>query len=156
MKTLREYINLVEGKGINDEWFKTGSFKAMKKAASGGEAVKEPFVIADKDGELDHLEGKGKTQKYKKGYYILTGPEGENYSMPPETFKELKIDNGDGTATPKPIVKLAKVADHSGIVKTSWGQDLHYDPEIDIIVRHGENDYGVVKANIFTKTYEKV
>lgn len=153
---MRDLINIVEGKGINDRWFETGSFKAMKKAATGGAPVKEPYEIAAEDGELDHREGKGKTQKYKKGYYILTGPEGEKYSMPPETFHELKIDNGDGTATPKPIVKLAKVADHSGVVKTSWGEDLHYDPEIDIIVRHGENDYGVVKKDIFSKTYEKL
>ncbi len=153
---MKEFINIVEGKGITDDWFKTGSFKARKKVAAGNQPVKEPFVIADQDGELDHLEGKGKKQQYKKGYYIITGVQGEKYSMPPETFQELKIDNGDGTATPKQIVKLAKVADHSGVVKTSWGQDLHYDPEIDIIVRHGENDYGVVKADIFQQTYEKV
>lgn len=153
---MRKFLNIVEGKLVNDDWFKTGSFKTQKKIAAGDNPVKEPFVIADTDGELDHLEGKGKKQKYKRGYYIITGVQGEKYSMPPETFHELKIDNGDGTATPKQIVKLAKVADHSGIVKTSWGEDLHYDPEIDVIVRHGPNDYGVVKREIFNKTYELV
>lgn len=140
---------VMENSGITDAWFDTGSFKAFKRPTA-----REPFEIAQTDGELDHLEGAGKPQKYKKGYYIVTGPKGERYSMPPEEFHKLKKDNGDGTATPKPIVKLAKVADHSGVVKTSWGEDLNYNPEVDVIVRHGADDYGVVKKDIFDKTYQ--
>lgn len=148
---MRDLINIVENKLINDAWFESGAFKAYKDATA-----RERFEIAKSDGELDTLESKGKPQKYFKGYYIMTGPKGEKYSIPPATFYELKTDNGDGTATPKPIIKLGKVADHSGIVKTSWGEDLHYDPEIDIIVRHGPNDYGVVKKEIFQQTYKLV
>jgi hypothetical protein len=132
-------------KGITEDWFKEGSFNAFKRSTP------EPYEVAQEDGTLDTLEG---SQTYKKGYYIVTGPKGEKYSMPPEKFHELKDDNGDGTATPKKIVKAAKVADSSGVVKTSWGAELEYNPGVDVIVRHGPGDYGVVKKDIFEKTYQ--
>lgn len=145
IKTLREYISIVEAADkITDDWFKDQAFKTFKVSA------KEPFEIADQDGEIDTLEG---PVKYKKGYYIITGPKGEQYPIPPEKFNELKTDNGDGTASPKKIIKLAKLADHNGSVNTSWGEVLNYTNGEDYIVRHGTNDYGVVKKEIFHKTY---
>jgi hypothetical protein len=86
----------------------------------------------------------------------MTGPKGEQYPISPEKFAELKDDLGNGIASPKKIVKMAKLADHSGSVDTSWGEKLYYNPGEDVIVRHGENDYGVVKKDIFAQTYEKV
>ena len=76
------------------------------------------------------------------------------FRSPPEKFAGLYDDNGDGTATPKKIVKLAKLADHNGSVKTSWGETLNYTTGNDYIVRHGPGDYGVVKKDIFAKTYQ--
>ena len=131
-----------EGK-IDDAWFKDG-FQTYKKPAE------EHYEIADQDGTIETLEG---PVKYKAGYYILTGPKGERYPMPPEKFAELKDDQGDGVCTPKKIMKVAKLADHSGSVATSWGETLHYNPGEDYIVRHGPGDYGVVKRDIFAKTY---
>lgn len=130
---------------ISEDWFKQGAFKTYKKSAP------EPYEVAQEDGTLQTLEG---PQAYKRGYYIVTGPKGEKYSMPPEKFHELKDDNGDGTATPKKIEKLAKLADSSGKVNTSWGAELEYKPGEDVIVRHAEGDYGVVKKDIFAKTYQ--
>lgn len=143
---LRQLINLVEQaeSGISDAWFEQGSFKTFKRPNP------EHYEVADKDGEIQTLEG---PVKYKAGYYILTGPKGEQYPMPPEKFRELKDDAGDGVCYPKKIVKLAKLADHDGSVATSWGETLHYSAGEDYIVRHGDNDYGVVKKDIFTKTY---
>ncbi len=138
-------INEIEQVKVTDDWFKTGSFKTFKKPA------REPYEVAQQDGVLQTLEG---PVNYKAGFYIMTGPKGEKYPLPPEKFRELKDDNGDGTASPKKIVKLAKVADHSGVVNTSWGEPLHYAPGEDIIVRHGARDYGVVKKDIFAKTYD--
>jgi len=143
---IREYINIVEGKGINDAWFKDG-FQTFKKPA------KERYEIAKEPGTIDTLEG---PVKYSAGYYIMTGPKGEQYPITPERFKELKDDLGDGICTPKKIIKVAKLADHSGSVDTSWGEKLYYNTGEDIIVRHGTNDYGVVKKDIFAQTYEKV
>jgi len=144
---MREYINIVEGKGITDEWFKTGGFQAFKVPA------KERYEIAGVPGTIETLEG---PVKYPAGYYIMTGPKGEQYPISPEKFKELKDDLGNGVCTPKKIIKLAKVADHSGTVDTSWGEKLNYNPEVDVIVRHGPNDYGVVKKEIFQQTYERI
>jgi len=147
MNTLREYINIVEGMAITDAWFKDGGFKCYKRPA------KEKYRIADKPGVIQTLEG---PVKYPAGYYIMTGPKGEEYPISPEKFADLKDDLGNGVCQPKKIIKIAKVADHSGTVDTSWGEKLHYNPKEDVIVRHGENDYGVVKQDIFDKTYERV
>jgi hypothetical protein len=83
----------------------------------------------------------------------MTGPKGENYPIAPEKFNTLYDDNGDGTAVPKKIEKLAKLADHDGVLHTSWG-DLNYTAGNDYIVRHGTGDYGAVKKDIFTQTYD--
>lgn len=130
---------------INDDWFKQGSFETYKKPA------KEPYEIATTDGTIDTLEG---PVAYKAGAYIMTGPKGEKYPITPEKFSELKDDLGNGFATPKKIMKVAKLADHDGSVPTSWGDVLNYTAGNDYIVRHGPNDYGVVKKDIFQQTYD--
>ena len=143
---IKEYINIVESMdGITDAWFKHGGFETYKKPA------KEHYKIADEPGVIDTLEG---PVKYPAGYYIMTGPKGEKYPISPEKFDALKDDLGDGVCTPKKIMKVAKLADHAGSVDTSWGEKLHYNPGEDYIVRHGHNDYGVVKKDIFHQTYD--
>jgi hypothetical protein len=144
---IREFINIVEGRGINDAWFKDGGFKTYKRPA------KEHYEIATEPGTIDTLEG---PVKYPKGFYIMTGPKGEQYPISPEKFNDLKDDSGNGVCTPKKIIKWAKLADHSGSVDTSWGEKLQYNTGEDVIVRHGKDDYGVVKKDIFAQTYEKV
>lgn len=146
---MREYINIVEGQSITDEWFKKGSFTAFKKPDR-----REPFTVAKDSGSISTLEG---PVPYKAGDYIMTGPKGEQYPISPETFANLKTDNGDGTASPKRIDKLVKMADHDGHVILKYnGAKLDYNKDKDFIVRHGANDYGVVKAEIFNQTYERV
>ena len=140
---MRNLINII-AESVNDDWFNSGSFETFKLPA------REKFDIASKDGTIETLEG---WVRYKAGSYIMTGPKGEQYPITPERFKELKDDNGDGTASPKKILKLAKLADHDGIVNTSWGEPLNYTAGNDYIVKHGTNDYGVVKKDIFTQTY---
>ena len=144
---IREFINIVEGLRITDDWFKDGGFKTYKRPA------KEHYEIADEPGTIDTLEG---PVKYPAGFYIMTGPKGEKYPISPEKFADLKDDLGNGICTPKKIMKVAKLADHAGTVDTSWGEKLQYNAGEDVIVRHGENDYGVVKKDIFAQTYEKV
>jgi len=144
---IREFINIVEGMRINDNWFIKDSFKTYKRPA------KEHYEIASEPGTIDTLEG---PVKYPKGFYIMTGPKGEQYPISPEKFSELKDDLGNGVCTPKKIIKFAKLADHSGSVDTSWGEKLNYNSGEDVIVRHGKNDYGVVKKDIFNQTYEKI
>ena len=144
----RRYSDMIaeaEQTGITDEWFQDG-FKTFKKPAA------EKYEIAQQDGTLKTLEG---PVNYKAGYYILTGPKGEQYPMPPEKFAELKDDAVDGVCYPKKIVKLAKLADHDGAVQTSWGEKLNYTAGNDYIVKHGPGDYGVIKKDIFAQTYQQ-
>ncbi len=146
---MRNLINIVEDNFvINDDWFRNGSFKAMKFA-------RVQYRIADKPGLLKTLENPA--FPYEAGHYILgPGPKGEYWALDPINFHSKYNDNRDGTADPKGgVIKLAKLADHDGVVKASWG-DLDYRKDQDIIVRHGENDYGVVDAEIFNKTYKRV
>lgn len=146
MKTLREYINLIESADkIDDDWFKKGSFKTFKKP------IPVPYKIAKKDGITDTLEG---PVEHKAGHYIMgPGPKGEFWPLEPENFHDKYDDNNDGTGTPKGgVIKIAKLADHDGVIKATWG-DLNYKSGEDYIVRHGPGDYGVVKKDIFHKTY---
>jgi hypothetical protein len=130
---------------INDQWFEQGGFNTFKKPA------KERYVIAQEPGTIQTLEG---PVNYQAGFYIMTGPKGEQYPITPEKFKELKDDLGNGVASPKKIMKMAKLADHDGSVPTSWGETLHYTAGNDYIVKHGAGDYGVVKKDIFAQTYD--
>lgn len=130
--------------GIGDEWFKQGAFQTFKKPA------REKYEVAQGPGTVQTLEG---PVKYEAGHYIMTGPKGEQYPITPEKFATLKDDNGDGTASPKKILKMAKLADHDGVLHTSWG-DLAYTTGNDYIVRHSTGDYGAVKKDIFAQTYD--
>jgi hypothetical protein len=129
---------------INDKWFDQGSFKTYKKPN------KEKYEIAQEPGTVQTLEG---PVNYEAGHYIMTGPKGEQYPITPEKFHQMKDDLGNGVCTPKKIVKLAKLADHDGVIHTSWG-DLNYTAGNDFIVKHGPNDYGAVKKDIFAQTYD--
>jgi len=145
---IREYINIVESADkVNDDWFETGSFIAAKipNKIEPFRILTEPEIIHSREGDL----------KGEPGDYVITGPEGEEYLNDPETFHKLKTDNGDGTASPKAIPKQVKLADHDGVLHTSWG-NLEYTKGNDYIVRHGTGDYGAVKKDIFAKTYQKV
>jgi len=149
IKSLKEYIESIQGNAVSEDWFRNGAFKAYKKPDR-----RESFTVAKDSGVIDTLEG---PVKYSAGDYIMTGPKGEQYPIGRKKFQELKTDNGDGTASPKKIVKLCKVADHDGEVTLKYnGSQLAYQEGEDVVVRHGENDYGVVKADIFKQTYERV
>ena len=132
---------------ITDDWFDDPhAFYVYK--------VPKPvsYEIAGADGTLDTLEG---PVKYKRGFYLMTGPRGERYPITPDRFHELYTDNKDGTGTPIKIIKSARLADHDGKVKTSWGEELHYVDSMDYIIKHGPGDYGVVKSDIFDRTYKR-
>ena len=145
---IREFINIVEGVRVTDDWFEKGSFKTFKKP------IPVPYTIADSDGITNTLEG---PVEHKAGHYIMgPGPKKEFWPLEPENFHDKYDDNGDGTGTPKGgVIKTAKLADHDGVIKATWG-NLEYTAGNDVIVRHGENDYGVVKRDIFAQTYEKM
>ena len=144
---LREHLSLFEKtqSDIDDAWFKQpGAFHTYKLAKP------IQYDIATKPGTIETLEG---PVDYESGHFIITGPKGEQYPVSELSFNDKYTDHGDGTATPKKIVKLAKLADHDGVIHTTWG-DLEYTTGNDYIVRHGVGDYGAVKKDIFSQTYD--
>jgi hypothetical protein len=143
---VNEILKEADQTGITDEWFKTGAFNTYKKPAV------EKYEIAKTPGTVETLEG---PVRYEAGHYIMTGPKGEQYPITPEKFAEFKDDLGNGECTPKKIPKMAKLADHDGVLHTSWG-DLAYTNGNDYIVRHGPGDYGAVKKDIFMQTYSSL
>ena len=142
-QTTEEVVEAEQPVQVNDAWFKQGSFQTYKKA----DPIK--YAVPGQPGTVQTLEG---PVKHSAQARIITGPKGEQYPVEPEKFAQLYDDNGNGTATPKKIPKLAKLADHNGVLHTSWG-DLQYTAGNDYIVRHGTNDYGAVKKDIFAQTY---
>jgi hypothetical protein len=142
---IKEFMNIVEAaEGITDKWFAHGSFETYK------HPTPIHYKTAIAPGTIETLEG---PVDYQAGHKIITGPKGEQYPVNPQKFAEYYDDNKDGTATPKKIHKHAKLADHDGVVHASWG-DLNYKAGEDYIVKHGPGDYGVVKKDIFFKTYD--
>ena len=129
---------------INDEWFQPGGFATYKHPTP----IK--YETATDNGTVDTLE---RPVAYTVGFKIITGPKGERYPVSPIKFTAYYDDNGDGTATPKKIMKIARLADHDGVVRASWG-NLEYTKGNDYIVKHGPGDYGVVKKDIFAQTYD--
>lgn len=144
MKTLREYIDLVSESNIDDDWFKDSAFKTFKKP----NPIR--YETATDSGTVDTLEG---PIRYEAGHKIITGPKGEKYPVSPESFHDKYDVDDENTATPKKIIKYAKLADHDGVLHTSWG-NLEYTKGNDYIVRHGDGDYGAVKKDIFHQTYD--
>jgi len=129
---------------VTDEWFDQGAFPTFK------HPTPISYETATESGTVETLEG---PVNYLAGHKIITGPKGEKYPVTPIKFAAYYDDNGDGTATPKKIMKVAKLADHDGVLHTSWG-NLNYSKGQDYIVKHGPGDFGAVKADIFAKTYD--
>jgi hypothetical protein len=145
MKKFKQFLMEQPQTGITDDWFEHDTtFTAFKPPKP------IQYEIAKDAGTIETLEG---PVKYEAGHSIVTGPKGERYPIAPDRFEALYDVDEKGTATPKKILKQVRPADHSGVLKTSWGE-LSYNPG-DMIVRHGEGDYGVVAPDIFATTYQQ-
>ena len=134
---------------ITNDFFNSSAFEAYKVPAA------IHFEYANHDGAIKTLESQDDGINYIAGSAIVTGPKGEQYPISAEKFADLYDDNKDGTATPKKIIKLAKLADHDGVIHTSWG-NLSYTANNDFIVKHGDGDFGAVKVDIFNQTYARI
>jgi len=137
---------------IDDKWFENDSFITWKLP------IPITYTVASAEGVVTTLEG---DVQLKQGHIIITGSTGEQYPVMPESFAEkydlAAVDSTTGTgkhsATPKNIIKKAKLADHDGVVHLPWGV-LKYSAGEEFIVRHGPDDYGPVRKDIFFLTYD--
>ena len=99
--------------GITDEWFDhEDTFVAFKPPKPIN------YEIAQTSGTTETLEG---SVRHEAGHAIVTGPKGERYPIAPDKFKDLYDVDAQGTATPKKILKQVRPADHTGVLKTSFG-----------------------------------
>ena len=120
------------------------TFKAVKIA----NPVKHERMTAA--GQVKTKEGTG---KYEAGDHVMTGPTGDQWPMERKTFERLYTDNGDGTATPKPVQKHVRMAPASGKYSNKYGE-YEYKKGEDYIVGEPGNAFPV-KKDIFEKTYER-
>lgn len=153
MHSFKNFLGILKGAvptaketKVDDSFFDSKKTLKVSKVAT---PIKHE--VATNPGKIDTLEG---PVNHPKGHHIITGPKGERYPVDPDTFHKLYTDHGDGSATPKPIMKSARPAVGTGTVNTSWGEKMKFKEGEDMIVRHGENDYGVVKNDIFKQTYK--
>ena len=128
------------------DWFRKGSIQVHKKA------IPVKFEVAMSNGHIDTLEG---IMNYEIGHKIMIGPLGEKYPLSNEVFHTYYEIFKEDTAIPKKIVKLAKLADHDGMITTVWGC-LEYKAEEHFIIQHGPDNFGPVRVDIFFKTYEQI
>lgn len=139
-----------------EAWMSHGAFETFKL----GTPIR--YIRNTAEGSLQTLEGE---VKFAAGSVtvIPNSAKDKPYPISAQKFRdlydfneELERQKPDGTvhsATPKKIIKTAKLADGDGTIYTGWG-DLLYTAGNDYIVRHGEGDYGVVKVEIFRQTYD--
>jgi hypothetical protein len=109
------------------------------------------------DGACQTLEG---TVHFRAGDPVLTGVEGEQWTMPAQTFSASyeavpPLPAGDdGLYRKKPrvvrAVRLAQPAD----VRVSFQDSLLHGEPGDWLVQYGPGDFGIVAASIFGKTYQ--
>ncbi|MEK4230859.1 hypothetical protein [Solibacillus sp. FSL H8-0538] len=94
-------------------------------------------------------------QVAKKGDYIVTGVQGEQYPIGPEVFADYdKVDGENVYCKKKKMVHVYKV-DFKGEVETTQGSTLYFQPGY-YIVMESPTDMWAVAGDIFETTYEIV
>lgn len=121
------------------------------------------FQVLEKDEMIQTKEGP--VQGFK-GNVVLTGTKGERWPMPWENFEktynfkwdaiEGAVASTTGEGWKKPItVSAVRLAD-TFKVKPSWSNDLLTGQKGDVLVKYGDNDFGIVSKDIFAETYSEV
>lgn len=97
---------------------------------------------------------------YAAGDPVLTGVEGEHWTMPAQRFlatyePSTPLESGaDGAYRKKPTVVWARRLAEATVVQVGFRRDLLHGEPGDWLVQYGPGDFGVVGAAIFDKTYE--
>lgn len=111
-------------------------------------------VFAPEPGILHTLEG---AVWYSRGDALITGVQGERWPVRRNSFLQTYVpvsptlEGQDGAYRKKPQPVWAVCLEERACVKISGGE-LVGQPG-DWLVQYGENDYGIVAADIFSMTY---
>ena len=131
----------------------------LLKHPSSRPARKRPVEVyvafASKPGKLRTLEG---LVGYRTGDAILTGEDGERWPIRREKFLEAyepAVPQNDVQRFRKrPLVVRVLQVNEPFQVAVGWDNDLLSGKPGDWLVQYGPGDYGIVAANIFTKSYD--
>lgn len=114
-------------------------------------------VFAGLPGKLQTLEGE---VAYQAGAAILTGESGDMWPVERHKFEVTYVPMNitqlgeDGAYCKKPIEAYALQLSESSSVAVGYSDDLVTGKIGDWLVQYGTEDFGIVSAAIFNKTYE--
>jgi hypothetical protein len=162
-KILFESKRLAKLSGINEnnkellkEVFGDDEIPELSQDEKAFQTSKKPipaeFRIAT---EAETIETKEGPVDANPGDAIMTGVEGEQWPIPAEKFASTYDDLEDGTAAKRDIKVWVKEMPEQFQVKVSWSDALLQGEPGDYLVQYGDNDYGVVGASIFQKSYNQ-
>jgi hypothetical protein len=122
--------------------------------------IKKPLPVsvhfAERPGICETLEG---PVQYRDGDAILTGMEGEQWPVRRETFDASyqpvppTVSGENGEYVKRPVTVLARKLERSLAVAVGWQDDPIVGHAGDWVLQYGPDDYGIVSASIFEKTY---
>jgi len=137
------------------------SFNELKEISKNGFAIPKKitihFEIANKDTKVQTMEGE---EVAKKGGFIITGTVGEKYVISPDKFPK-KYTNIKYLNKEKTKGKATKVIDNkkyeyldpmTNFKATTWAGTIKGDSN-DILIRYGDNDYGIIKKKVNGKNF---
>jgi len=120
-------------------------------------AVPVQVTFATADGVCETKEG---LVAYKAGDAIMTGVEGEQWSIQRGKFDDTYMPISptykgiDGLYVKKPLIVYALQITEPFYVTVSWAKDKIQGKPGDWLVQYFENDYGIVDQTIFAKSYD--
>jgi hypothetical protein len=115
------------------------------------------FEIAKNDCSIQTLEG---IQSVKKDDFVMTGLEGEKYCITKENFHKkytiLELDKNNINLARKNISEDTKYEFIKPTIETFvlMNNELFKISNNDYIARYEENDFGIIKNNLFPKLYK--
>jgi hypothetical protein len=117
---------------------------------------KKPVLLkvefANNIGFCNTLEGQ---VPYEKGDAILEGTEGENWPVKRTVFDRTYEHVKGNLYRKKPMTVSVICLDQKTEIQRPDGSTLKGEPG-DWLVRYSEDDFAIVRSDIFAKTYERV
>jgi hypothetical protein len=138
-------------------------FEKLKEVSKSGIvkpiAIKLNFEYAMQDCVIQTLEG---LHNVPVGSVIMTGLEGERYAMSEESFLNKYTDiiysdqqKNSGVASKKINPDLEYIYLHPSIAFSAKMWNGMFEASIgDYLIKYGDNDFGIIKPNLFYKLYQ--
>ena len=114
------------------------------------------YMVMDDGGTSETFVGgeKETSRGYASGDVMVSGPEGERYTMSPKKFSKNYEGELGGDVVVEQSPRMVAQYDGEDSVRftASWGEEMVLHPE-DYLVKEGEGQYYRIEKGIFKKTY---